>query len=126
MKQTLGETARLRVKDGWSDQAGQWRDIQGPRASLDRGMSQGPSSPRSRGFLELLLTWPELDWWMSSTQVGIGESGGPQAAHGGVIQDPNLALEMGTLVLTGPKCLPTPGTSPSTLRTLEGLHLPLD
>ena len=42
MKQTLGETARLRVKDGWSDQAGPWRDIQGPRASLDRGNVSRP------------------------------------------------------------------------------------
>ena len=66
-----------------------------PGASLDRGKSQGPSSPRSRGFLELLLTWPELDWWMSSTQVGLGNSGGPQAAHGGVIQDPESSPRNG-------------------------------
>lgn len=106
MKQILGETARLRVKDRWRDQAGHMEEHQGPRASLDGGISR----PRSRGFLEL-LTWPELDWWMSSTQVGIGESRGLRLHMEESFRTQNLALVMGNLVLTGPKCLPNPGTS---------------
>lgn len=66
-------------------------DMGGTRASLGRGNPQGPFCPG-------LLTWPELGWSMPSTRVGtlgIGETRGPQAAHGEVMQDPEFSPRTG-------------------------------
>lgn len=103
MKQILGETARLRVKDRWRDSGRPMERHPGPRASF---LDWEVSRPRSRGFLEL-LTWPELDWWMSSTQVGIGRVEVLRLhMEESVFRTQNLALVMGNPGVDWPQMPP--------------------